>query len=298
MSSSSFILKLAKFAAWAYLPFCLLACLLLFSPIGHGQNPTTAPPVPQRQDQTDVLRVYTELVQTDVMVFDKQGRFVDGLKSSDFELRIDGKPKPIESFEKITAGSINEESQLAAARGSSNRPEGSKAAAPAPLDRGRAIFFYIDDLHLDLAALNTTRKLITRFIDNEMGQNDEAAIASASGQIGFLQQLTDNKTVLRAALERLKFRPYTVRDFERPTMTEYQALLITNYDRDLTDYFIDESIRLNPGMTREAAESLVTTRAHSLMLQAGNVTSNTLVGLEGLIRGMNKLPGRKLLFFI
>jgi len=46
------------------------------------------------------------------------------------------------------------------------------------------------------------------FIDREMGQNDQAEIASANGQIGFLQQLTDNKAALRAALERLKLRPY------------------------------------------------------------------------------------------
>jgi len=79
---------------------------------GHAQTPPAVPPESRRQDQSDVLRVYTELVQTDVMVFDKQGRFVNGLKREDFELRIDGKVKPIDFFEKITAGSINEESQM------------------------------------------------------------------------------------------------------------------------------------------------------------------------------------------
>jgi len=44
-------------------------------------------------------------------------------------------------------------------------------------------------------------------------------LRSVSGQIGFLQQLTDNKTVLRAAVERLKFRSYSVTDFERPPMS-------------------------------------------------------------------------------
>jgi len=131
-----------------------------------------------------------------------------------------------------------------------------------------------------------------------MGQNDEAAIASASGQIGFLQQLTDNKAVLRMALERLKVRPYSVRDFERPTMTEYQALLVSNYDHDLTEFFVDATIRLNPGMTRDSAESLVTVRARALAQQSGAVATNTLVGLEGLIKSANTLPGRKLIFFI
>ena len=280
-----------KDVALASLAMALLLCLLIESPVGHGQTNQRG------QDQTDVLRVYTEIVQTDVMVFDKQGRFVDGLKSGDFELRIDGAPKQVEFFEKVTAGSINEEMQIAAARGSA-RAQSPNAIAPAPLDRGRPIFFFVDDLHLDLPAWQMTQKVIKRFIDNEMGQNDEAAIASASGQIGFLQQLTDNKTVLRMALERLKVRPYSVSDFERPAMTEYQALLVTNHDPELVDYFASATMRLNPGMMREMAESLVNARAQTLVRQSGMITTNTLAGLEGLIKSANSLPGRKLIFFI
>jgi VWFA-related protein len=301
MPSEFSIIKSARLLALACSPLCLLIYLLVGSPAGQAQ---TAPEVPQEaknprsQDQSDVLRVYTELVQTDVMVFDKQRRFVNGLKSSDFELRIDGKLKPIEFFEKIKAGTINEELQIAAARGSSARPNTTTSARPAPLDRGRPIFFYVDDLHLDITALKTTQKLISRFIEKEMGQNDEAAITSASGQIGFLQQLTDNKSVLHAALERLNLRLYSVRDFQRPEMSEYHAYLITSYDRDLTNYFIEETIRHNPGMSRETAEELVSTRARTLVQQSGTVTANTLSGLEGLIRAASNLPGRKLVFFI
>ena len=291
MSTSVSKVKKIKFLALACLATALLLCLLVDSPVGHGQTNGRV------QDQSDVLRVYTEIVQTDVMVFDKQGRFVDGLKSSDFELRIDGAPKQVEFFEKVTAGSINEEMQIAAARGSA-RAQSPSTKAPAPLDRGRPIFFYVDDLHLDLPAWQATQKLIKHFIDNEMRQNDEAAIASASGQIGFLQQMTDNKAVLRMALERLKVRPYSVRDFERPTMTESQALLLTNYDYELTNYFIETTIRLNPGMTRDTAASLVDVRARALAKESGAVATNTLIGLEALIKSANALPGRKLIFFI
>src|SRR6185503_20242512 len=178
---------------------CVLACALFCAPL-FAQTPERG-----RQDQ-DVLRVFTELVQTDVMVFDKQGRFVDGLKKEDFELRIDGQLKPIDFFERVTAGSATEESQLAAARGVSNRSTDGANAAPVPLDRGRPIFFYLDDLHLDPASMNAGKKLISDFIDKQMGQNDEVAIASASGQAGFLQQLTDDKRVLSAALARLNSR--------------------------------------------------------------------------------------------
>src|SRR5437868_10369642 len=105
----------------------------------------TSQPTPPAKSQDDVVRVYTELVQTDVMVFDKQGRFIDGLTKENFELHIDGKPRPIEAFERITAGS-DEETQLAAARGATTV----NIKRPVPLDRGRIVFFYLDDFHMDL----------------------------------------------------------------------------------------------------------------------------------------------------
>ena len=250
----------------------------------------------QRTDpQDDVVKVYTELVQTDVMVFDKGGNFVKDLRPEDFELRIDGKPRPIEFFERITAGSANEETQLAAARG---ERKNAASAAPVPLDRGRIIFFYLDDLHLDQAATQLARRMVSQYIDREMSQNDQAAIASPSGQLGFLQQLTDNKTVLRTALEQLRPRSTTVKDIQRPPMSEYQALQVTRSDPDVMGFFIDAVLRETPGMTRESAEAIVMQRAQQIMTFSANFTRSTLSNLESLIKTSSQLPGRKLVFFI
>ena len=178
-------------------------------------------PPPPAKPQDDVVRVYTELVQTDVMVFDKEGRFVNGLTKDNFELIIDGKVRAIEALEQIKAGS-NEESQLAAARGATTI----NLNRPVPLDRGRIVFFYVDDFHMDLAGMKAAKQVISTFIDKEMGQNDQAAIASATGQIGFLQQLTSDRMVLRLALERMNARTFSVRDGDRPPMSEYEAMVI------------------------------------------------------------------------
>jgi len=89
-----------------------------------------------------------------------------------------------------------------------------------------------------------------------------------------------------------------VRDFERPTMTEYQALRITQGDQDTSSYFIDETLRENPGMTPDSAASQVGMRARQLVQQGSYVTTSTLAGLEGLVKSANRLPGRKLVFFV
>src|SRR5689334_23579306 len=250
-------------------------------------------PAPSPKPQEDVIRVFTELVQTDVMVFDKQGKFVNNLTAKDFELRVDGKPRPIQSFEQITAGS-DEESQLAAARGSTTI----NLKRPVPLDRGRIVFFYIDDFHMDLAGLVAAKKVINHFLDTEMGQNDQAAITSATGQIGFLQQLTTDRMILHKALDRLASRSYTTRDFDRPPMSEYDAYLIERMDREVFEFFVTETIRANPGLNRDQAGGMVRGRASSIQSQADRFTQNTLSGLESLIKGAKNLPGRKVLFFL
>ena len=271
----------------------LLLSLFLVTAWSATRAQTTPAPSPSPKPQDDVVRVYTELVQTDVMVFDKQGRFVNNLTANDFELRVDGKPRTIQAFEQITAGS-DEESQLAAARGATTI----NLKRPVPLDRGRIIFFYIDDFHLDLAGQVAAKKVINHFLDKEMGQNDQAAITSATGQIGFLQQLTTDRMVLRMALDRLTSRSYTTRDFDRPPMSEYEAYLIERLDREVFEYFVNETIRVNPGLNRDQAAGIVRGRASSMQSQAARFNQNTLAGLESLIRSAKNLPGRKVLFFL
>jgi len=266
-----------------------LLLLVMACSAASAQTPT---PSPQKSDD-DVVRVYTELVQTDVMVFDKQGRFINGLTKDNFELRIDGKPRPIEGFELITAGS-NEESQLAAARGATTL----NLKRPVPLDRGRIVFFYVDDIHMDLAGIAAAKTVITAFIEKEMGQNDQAAIASPTGQIGFLQQLTSDRTVLKLALERLNVRSFTARDHDRPPMSEYEAMLIDNSNREVFEFFVTETMRVNPGMGRDAAVHLVQARAEATQNQSARFTDNTLYSLEKLAQSVKSLPGRKLVFFL
>ena len=58
----------------------IIAALLCLSSVA-AQQKKPSQPQPQKPEETDdVVRITTELVQTDVMVFDKDGHFVSGLK--------------------------------------------------------------------------------------------------------------------------------------------------------------------------------------------------------------------------
>ena len=135
----------------------LFASTLAFAPPA-ARPQTAAPPPPQDEE---VVRVNSALVQTDVTVLDKEGRFVEGLKPEQMELLVDGKPRPVSFFEAVKAGAPDEEAQLAAARGL-------RAAASRPLDRGRIFLFLVDDLHISPSNLQRTRETLTRFVDEQL----------------------------------------------------------------------------------------------------------------------------------
>ncbi|HEX6622967.1 MAG TPA: VWA domain-containing protein, partial [Pyrinomonadaceae bacterium] len=279
-------------------PFALLAWLLCLPALGAAAAAQEVSQTPAPAESDEVVRVTTELVQTDVMVFDKQGKFVDGLTADQFDLRVDGKPQAITFFERVKAGAVDEDAQLAAARGGATRREGDKSGAVLPLDRGRTVFFFIDDIHLSHGSLVRVQKTLLKFIEDELGQNDEAAIISATGQPGFLQQLTGEKAVLRAAVERLKPRSFAMRDMQQPPMSESQALAIDRNDSSVTDYFVDALQRETPQMSRATLEQMVMMRARGILAQTNHYAVNTLASLEGVVRGSAPLPGRKLVFFI
>jgi VWFA-related protein len=264
-------------------------------------------PQEQPPEQDDVIRVNTDLVQTEVTVVDKQGHFVEGLQREQFELRVDGQPQPIGFFERVVAGS-EKEKQLAAARENSNVD----AAKPAPgkFYKGRTVIFFMDDLHLSLQSVGRTRQMLQNFIEKEMQPGDLVAIASSSGRIGFLQQFTDNKAVLRAAVARFNHYPYVVQGYGtgNTQMSEYMALTIeTKSDSNVFGYFVQEcqkqssapkNIPRAAAAIRMTCETQVKNSARAILTQAASIINNTYSSLETLMRSSQRLPGRKLVFFI
>ncbi|HEV2707356.1 MAG TPA: VWA domain-containing protein [Pyrinomonadaceae bacterium] len=277
------------------LTFSVCCCLTVVA-LAQGQQPTPENVPPAQEDE--VIQITSELIQTGVMVFDKQGRFVDKLKVEDFELRVDGKPVPVSFFERITAETV------AAATAETRRTGAAPTAdaptrAPSALWRGRTIIFFVDDFHLSFEGHKRTRDLINNFVEREMETDDLAAIVSTSGKVGFLQQFTNDKMVLRAAIERLKFsRDTTATDRRQPPMSEYEAQLIDRYDREVTAVFANILLREKLASNQEDAETQVRSRARTILAHAALVSRNTFATLEQAVRRSAQLPGRKIVFFI
>jgi len=275
----------------------------------------------QTQDgPTEVIRTNTELVQTEVMVFDSKGRFVDGLRPEQFELVLGGTKQSVSFFERITAGSQAEAEQLAAARRnpaktnnpviSANKNGPSNTTAVGGTDVGRVLFFFLDDLHTSPASLARARKALLRFVDEQMNPNDQVAIVSSSGQIGFLQQLTDNPAMLHAAINRLNNKEVKEGYPGKTQISEYMASQIEDYkNKQLLAYLMEVTKteqQMGPGTRhgdhRPAASysslPFIENRVNQINTQSRLATMGTLDALRGLMLSSATLPGRKVVVFL
>ncbi|MFL6257906.1 MAG: VWA domain-containing protein [Pyrinomonadaceae bacterium] len=274
----------------------LTGCLLPAHPALARQEPKPHEDA-TAQDDEETVRIETELIQTGVMVFDKSGKFVDGLRQNDFELTVEGKPTPLSFFDRIV-GTPSASSSSPAPRGGTKGTD-ANASRSAAASGARTVIFFADDLHLNFEGRKRARDLIHHFIDEELTDEDMAAVVSSSGRLGFLQQFTDNPAVLRAAAARIgDDKNREAGDRLIPPMTEYEALLIDRYDPEVTKDFADEIKAAGLAVSDDDAAQQARSRARIVLQMAANVARNTFYALEQAVRRSAQMPGRKIVILI
>src|SRR5918911_3704448 len=142
------------------------------------------------------------------------------------------------------------------------------------------------------------RQSLLNFIDDQMKQNDQVAIVSTSGQVGFLQQLTNNQAVLRESVARLNNRRNPETYAGKVRISEYDAAQVSeHFNRELFRYLVEATAAEFQTDTTTAA-AMVINRVHQIGAQSRAATTNTLGALLGLMRSSAPLPGRKIVFFV
>ena len=170
--------------------------------------------------------------------------------------------------------------------------------------------FFVDDVHLSSESLAHARKTLLHFVDNLMNPGDKIAIVSTSGQIGFLQQLTDHPAVLRTAISRLNYKRNPEGYAGKTRITDYMASQIEDAHNQQLFAYLMESVKIEYGMGLGArrgdhgndsagqAARLLKSRVAQISAQSRADTANTIAVLQSLMQSSASLPGRKLVFFL
>ena len=159
-------------------------------------------------DQDDVVKITTNLVQIDAVVT-KNGKRVTDLTAEDFEIYEDGRKQAITTFAYI---SNLPNAPNVASKDSAPPPApgtGGAGVPPAgPIQRDvarRTVAIVVDDLGLSAESMAQVRRQVRKFIAEEIQPNDLVAIIRTGGEMGALQQFTNDKRMLSRAVDRLRW---------------------------------------------------------------------------------------------
>jgi len=178
-----------------------LLSVALMSGICLSQDPQKPP---QQIEQEDIVRITTELVQTDVVVTDNDERPITDLKLEDFEVFDRGKKQELKFAELVTINTPRKESTDAALK--IGGVDASVARELTARDVRRVTAFVVDDVTIPSEDMARTRQMLTDFVDNKMTEGDLVAIVRTIGGKGLLEQFTADKQILRRAIAQLGVR--------------------------------------------------------------------------------------------
>ncbi len=184
-----------------------LTHLLLIAIVAVTTVTAQTPQKPTQEEPAEVLRITTALVQTDVVVTDKNDRPITDLRREDFELYENGKKQDVKFMEFVSV----EEGR----RTEGDRPASLPPGAEVPHDLSakelkRVVAFVVDDLTIPFEDMPTVRQMLLDFVNNQMRDGDLVAIIRTVGGKGLLQQFTSDRQLLRRAIAALNvsLNPY------------------------------------------------------------------------------------------
>jgi len=170
-----------------------------------SQAPAPPPQAQQPAQQTPVdqppvtFRVEVNYVEVDALVTDADGKPITNLTKDDFELFEDGKKQDVATFALVNIPIERAERPLF-------------ASGPVQPDvqtndhiEGRIYLLVLDDLHTDVTRSPRVKAAATRFIENNFGTNDLAAVVF-TGRSGDGQDFTNNPRLLVNAINKFSGR--------------------------------------------------------------------------------------------
>lgn len=270
------------------------------SPTQQPQPPPAT--VPDLEEVTDdVVRITTKLVQVDAVVTDKNGKHVTDLKAEDFEVTENGKPRTITNFSYVQAAPVASASPAGEQVPTMTAKERA-ATPPAPMKQlrpdqvHRAIALVVDDLRMSTESTAMTRQALRKYVDQQMQPGDLIAIIRTSAGLGALQQFTNDRDQLNAAIDRV--RPIAGNQLNAFTSVNMLDRLENQVTESLADNESSADRRKREGAGSAAAQAGMRGVESDRMQNINEFrdslyTAGTLGALNFVVRGLRQLPGRK-----
>ena len=251
----------------------LLSSFLTFAYSGLVFGQTPAPTATPPADEPEVVKITTALIQLDVTVTDRKGKIINDLKPDEVEVFENGQKQKVTSFSFVS--NIRSSTETDA-----GKRTGPPVVVPPSAIRAekvrRTIALVVDDLTLSFESTYYVRRALKKFVDEQMQEGDLVAIIRTGAGIGALQQFTNDRRQLYAAIERVRWNPIGAGNVGAFAPLESR------------ERSFDPPPEPGPGDRTPEAVKREFDEFRENVFAAG-----TLGAVNYVVRGMQDLPGRK-----
>lgn len=247
-----------------------------------------APGIPkdESEEQNQVFRVRTELVEIRAVVRDEKGRIAENLKPEDFELLENNEPREISHFSILQVEGSNDKAAASDPQKSPAASLSDRLKAPP----ARSIILYVDNLHLEFEHLNWVKQNLRRIVDEQMTDQDMMAIVTSDGTLGIAQQFTRDRRLLRCAIERIQIGPNA---WETELFTATLAGRIMRGDSSAMEEG-KAIIRIEEGIDDKFG-AYTRARANRILFGLAYFRETMLLTLNTLIEQLAGMPGQRMI---
>ena len=244
----------------------------------------------QQQPQPFGEVIDVRVINVDVVVTDRKGNPITGLKREDFEIFENGVPKAISNFYEVEGNRAKnvEVTEVAAGLPAEARPE--PKAEEIPDNLKRRVIFYVDNLSLAPFNRNRVFTQMKEFLKNVMRPGDEAMVATFNRSMKVRVPFTKDIGQISQTLDVI------AGESAMGTAGKSERKQVEERIRDARSW--DEAVM----SARQYAQSV----EHDLRQSASslNALMSTLAGVEGkkilvlTSEGFPLQPGRELFYYI
>lgn len=256
----------------------------------------------QQLPQPPTFKSGVQLVEVDVRVFDRDGRFVTDLTKDDFEILEDGVPQELKTLYLVDAPGGSAPGAAAAANPAPAVTSGPRA--PARPSARQTWIFVFDLAHLTPGGgFDRARQAVEAFISSRFTDGDLAGVVAGTRMVN--NRLTSVRAELVEAVKSVKPR----NDMRARTMEltrewprlrdEAEVFRIAENNRDAIQAAVTRACSDDPDACRVMPpDATVRQKAIRLRGDMHRATQGTLTAMNGLASGLAKLPGPKTIVFL
>lgn len=257
--------------------FLLFTCFVL---VFLAQYALTNPQQKKAERPSSIIHeVEVRITKVDVIITDKEGNRITGLKPENFKLYEDGIIQPLTNFYEVQGMEVFLPTTEKEVEKTSIPEEPQPAAVPAIKNK---IVIYFDNWHLHPMNRNWSIKKLMSFIEKNFppGTNNEAMVVSLDQKLEIIQKFTSNPQLLSLAIDDVKKRSgqTLLRRKAREELRKELTSIVTDtsqFDR----YALVDSYERALGYARNFVEAEQADLIFSL--KSLNAVVSNLAGIEG-----------------